>query len=532
MICKKIEKHLETNYIIAEEQKGCRKRSQGCKEQLTIDSVIMKQAEKQQRNIHTCYIDYKKAFDSVPHSWLLKILDIYKIHPMIKSFLRHVMTTWKTRIHLTTSDEEIITENIEINRGIFQGDSLSALWFCMCLNPLSNALNDTNHRFQIKHQKTVKHTINHLLYMDDIKLYAPSQTQMKNMLKITEHITNDIKMEFGINKCKILHIEREKWKEEIETEILNDEELRNMQQNETYKYLGFQQNTRINHTEIKEHIVQEYKKRLTLLMNTKLNSKNLFKAINTYAIPLLTYSFGIIKWTQTDLENINRLTRTEQTKHRNHHPHACKERITIGRKEGGRGMMDVVTLHTNQIQKLRNFFYIKQSLLHRAIVQADREYTPLNLSHTQQIYNTQTQQQKIEEWTQKKLHGKHIYNMKNEYISKTDSYKWLQKGELYPETEGFTLAIQDQVIATRNYKKYIMKDPNTTDDKCRKCHQFPETIDHITAGCKLMVESEYTNRHNTAAKIIHQQLALQHKLITETQPYYTYTPQTILENEE
>ena len=77
-----------------------------------------------------------------------------------------------------------------------------------------------------------------------------------------------------------------------------------------------------------------------------------------------------------------------------------------------------------------------------------------------------------------------------------------------------------------------MKDPNTIDDKCRRCHQFPETIDHITSGCKLLAGTEYTNRHNTAAKIIHQQLALQHNLTTERQPYYLYIPQSIIENEE
>jgi len=28
------------------------------------------------------------------------------------------------------------------------------------------------------------------------------------------------------------------------------------------------------------------------------------KAINTYAIPVLNFSFGIVKWTPTDLENL------------------------------------------------------------------------------------------------------------------------------------------------------------------------------------------------------------------------------------
>jgi hypothetical protein len=56
------------------------KESFGCKEQLIIDTVIMEQARK------NSFIDSKKAYDSVPHSWLLKILNIYKIN---LDLLRH-----------------------------------------------------------------------------------------------------------------------------------------------------------------------------------------------------------------------------------------------------------------------------------------------------------------------------------------------------------------------------------------------------------------------------------------------------------
>jgi hypothetical protein len=59
---------------------------------LVIDTVIMEQARKHNRNIYTAFIDYKKAYDSVPHSWLLYILKIYKINLDLINFLSHVMT--------------------------------------------------------------------------------------------------------------------------------------------------------------------------------------------------------------------------------------------------------------------------------------------------------------------------------------------------------------------------------------------------------------------------------------------------------
>jgi hypothetical protein len=61
--------HCKKLNILNEEQKSCVKRSFGCKEQLIIDTILMEQARKNKRNIYTAFINYKKAYDSVPHSW-------------------------------------------------------------------------------------------------------------------------------------------------------------------------------------------------------------------------------------------------------------------------------------------------------------------------------------------------------------------------------------------------------------------------------------------------------------------------------
>lgn len=77
------------------------------------------------------------------------------------------MVKWKTRLKIPN----VSTNLIPINRGVFQGDSLSPLWFCLALNPLSTLLNDTNYGFEIK-QDAEPVKVSHLLYMDDIKAYA------------------------------------------------------------------------------------------------------------------------------------------------------------------------------------------------------------------------------------------------------------------------------------------------------------------------------------------------------------------------
>ena len=95
---------------------------------------------------------------------------------------------------------------------------------------------------------------------------------------------------------------------------------------------------------------------------------------------------------------------------------------------------------------------------------------------------------------------------------------------------GFLTAIQDQVIVTRNYKKYILKQPDTK-ELCRRCGEESETIQHITAACEQLAPTEYVKRHDGLAKIIHQKLAEAAEMIDDKSPYYKFRPASVLENE-
>jgi ribosomal protein L37E len=106
----------------------------------------------------------------------------------------------------------------------------------------------------------------------------------------------------------------------------------------------------------------------------------------------------------------------------------------------------------------------------------------------------------------------------------------LTSAGLFAETEGFLTAIQDQVILTRNYKKYILKQPNT-DELCRRCGKESEKIQHITAACEQLASTEYLKRHDGIAKMIHQKLAEADELTENKSPYYKYTPANVLEND-
>ncbi|CAH1108044.1 unnamed protein product [Psylliodes chrysocephalus] len=134
-------------------------------------------------------------------------------------------------------------------------------------------------------------------------------------------------------------------------------------------------------------------------------------------------------------------------------------------------------------------------------------------------------------WKEKELHGRYHNILNNdENIDKTATLSWLTRGGIFPETEGFLCAIQDQIIPTRSYLKYIVKDGNIKTTKCRMCNKGHENVEHLISSCEVLAPREYTNRHNNVAKILHIEICYKLKVIDCKTPYYKYNPKNVAEN--
>ena len=284
--------HLVNYNLLPSEQKGCRKGSYGCKDQLLINKAILEDTKTRKKNLSTAWVDYKKAFDSVPHNWVLKCLETYKISLDMKDFIKASMTKWKTTLTLTHDKGTISPREIKINSGIFQGDSLTPLLFCIALAPLSSLLNESNYG-----------------YMDDLKTYAMSDEDQKGLPKIVKVFNDDIRMEFGLDKCAKAAFKRGKlaYIENMELDVGTT--LQDLEQESTYKYLGVNEGDGIQHAKMKEKIWKEYYRRIRLVLKSELNAANRIDAINTLAVPVVAYSFIIINWKMEELMRLDRKTR-------------------------------------------------------------------------------------------------------------------------------------------------------------------------------------------------------------------------------
>ena len=63
-------------------------------------------------------------------------------------------------------------------------------------------------------------------------------------------------------------------------------------------------------------------RRFRLYLGTELSAKNKIQANGSWAVPVLTYSFGIVNWCQEELQNLDRKKRKLLAIHGQHHPKA------------------------------------------------------------------------------------------------------------------------------------------------------------------------------------------------------------------
>ena len=139
----------------------------------------------------------------VPHGWIQKCIKAFGIAVNVRYFINTSMKQWNTE--LTASNQRL--GNVKIRRGIFQGDSLSPLLFVLVMIPLTLVLRQTKASYELK--KGGK-KINHLLFMDDLKLFVKNEDQIDSLVNTVKIFSEDIKMEFGLPKCGVLIMKRGK----------------------------------------------------------------------------------------------------------------------------------------------------------------------------------------------------------------------------------------------------------------------------------------------------------------------------------
>ena len=137
--------HLEKNRLLPEDQKGSRRKCQGTKDHLVIGRCILQNCRKRKTNLSMTWVDYKKAYDMVPHPWIIATMGMIGLADNIIGLIKQSMDKWKTNLY---ADGKLL-ESVPIRRRIFQGDSFSPLLFVVGLLPVTHILRETGMGYQL-----------------------------------------------------------------------------------------------------------------------------------------------------------------------------------------------------------------------------------------------------------------------------------------------------------------------------------------------------------------------------------------------
>ena len=132
-----------------------------------------------QKNIYFCFIYYAKAFDSVDHSKLWKILQEMGIPDHLTCLLRNLYAGQEAIVRTGQGT----VDWFQIGKVVRQGCILSPCLFNLYAEYIMRNAGLEEAQAGIK---IAGRNINHLRYSDDTTLMAESEEELKSLLKVKE----------------------------------------------------------------------------------------------------------------------------------------------------------------------------------------------------------------------------------------------------------------------------------------------------------------------------------------------------------
>ena len=183
---------------------------------------------KNKNRIFSCFIDFKKAFDTIPRDILFeKLLD----HGITGKFF-NILKTFYTNDNCCVKVGDNITNVFEANQGVKQGCILSPLLFNIFLSDIVSLFNDQEcDPLKIQNTKT----IGSLVWADDLVILSETENGLQNMLNNLSSYVDQNRMKINVDKTKVMIFNKSgkllRRHFQVGNEIIYT--------TKTYKYLGF-----------------------------------------------------------------------------------------------------------------------------------------------------------------------------------------------------------------------------------------------------------------------------------------------------
>ena len=187
----------------------------------TLKTIIDKFIKSNKKPLYVCFVDFKKAFDTIWHSGLL-----YKLlKNEISGHLYRIIKDMYSKVRCRVKTTEGLTEAVKSDIGVRQGDVLSPLLFNLYINDqLNSPLCDL-----ISLNNVI---IKCMMYADDIVLLSKSEKGLQEQLDILGKYCDVWQLNVNISKTKVMVVAKNKTSAQLTYKDKTIEQV------ETFPYLG------------------------------------------------------------------------------------------------------------------------------------------------------------------------------------------------------------------------------------------------------------------------------------------------------
>ena len=270
--------HLETHGLMDGAQRGARAGCSGTIDNLLIDRTVTLDCHWRKRILSMAWIDVKKAYDSVDHGWLEKMIILHRFPVWLSRTVEKLSKSWNTRVVATTKQGRETSEPIRFLKGLPQGDALRPRLFTVCLNPIARKISASE---GYKLSKPISVKVTDLLYSYDLKIFAYSESKLNRVMESTKSAMEDVGLQWKPKNCSIAHVQRG-----VHThtyDALGSICISDLEKGNQYKFLGVLESVRQEERMSLEYAAKEFLRKMSIIWSSPLSDHNRVTASNQFA---------------------------------------------------------------------------------------------------------------------------------------------------------------------------------------------------------------------------------------------------------
>ena len=289
IIKKRIEEHLQRNYIAKDTQSGATI-GRRVTDNIFILQYCIERSFIDHQKLYVVAIDFSKAFDSVDRKMMIDVLKMYKIHGNVINIISKIYQGDKTDLIFNKQN----CGSIEVTSGIRQGCNVSALLFVIVTYKIIEEME----RSRLGYRDNDFY-LPLLFYMDDALLLARKREDAVSMVNIFERTAMKFGLKLNRKKCQMIVFNSKD----------QEREINGIKTAENMKYLGIDicKQRRWYKNQV-ENMKTKGNKLSNVLFsvlgcccNRMIIGKTFWKGL---AIPNMMYGQEIIPLTKTDLSQL------------------------------------------------------------------------------------------------------------------------------------------------------------------------------------------------------------------------------------